>query len=171
MSKQCCSPNGLAPNVRAWTGLFTRWLGHEPGADRPRILLAESGEHVAELLSSWLERAGYCPRIASDYFTAYNQFRKERPDLLVVDANPGRLPSLAFIRRWKTEAPDMPLLAISGGSSREATNLARAGADGILVKPLNCRGLLSQVEQTLSRYPRRKGAEYPAVLHRPPPAA
>ena len=119
-----------------------------PGG-RPRILVAEDGQHIAELLSLWLQKAGYHPLLATDGMAAWREFELRRPDLVTLDLNLPRISGFRLIRIFKREAPRVPVLVITGYDFQEAAEVAQFGADGFLTKPFSSEQLIAQVERAL----------------------
>ena len=152
MSLPPASQNGHRAGIGAWPGQLRRWLGVAGGDRRSQILVIEDGQYIGSLLSSWLERAGYQPLVTSNGLTAYRQFARERPNLLVVDVSHGQIPGPALVRRCKTADSRVPVLAISRGNSHDVVDLIQAGADGVLVKPLSSAEFVSEVERALDQY-------------------
>jgi CheY-like chemotaxis protein len=130
------------------------------GRPTPTILVIDDDGLVRETIVRILERKGYRTLAAPDGLRGLRLFRKERPDLVITDIIMPEKEGLATIREIRSECPDMPILAISGGGRiANLDYLAIAGLLGayaILPKPFVPGELLDRVARGLEP-PRRRG--------------
>jgi uncharacterized protein (TIGR02266 family) len=123
-----------------------------PGEPRAKILVVDDAPMFREIETIFLGRAG---RIltASDGPEALEIARRERPDLLLTDLSMREMDGDELCRRIRHD-PDLrrlPVIVVTSGSSAEEHERAvRAGADGVVSKPL-CRVSLLQVVQRFLR--------------------
>lgn len=120
-----------------------------------RIIVADDESAIRHLLVTALQRQGHEVDEAVDGKMAVELFRQEPCDLLITDIympNGDGLEAIAALRR---EAPDLKIIAISGGGSREGkdyfTAARRFGAARTLAKPLDMTKLLETVRELLER--------------------
>ena len=129
--------------------------GAEPnaaGEPRSKILVVDDAPMFREIETIFLGRTG---RIltASDGPEALEIAQRERPDLLLTDLSMREMDGDELCRRIRHD-PDLrrlPVIVVtSGGSPDEHERAVRAGADGVISKPL-CRVSLLQVVQRFLR--------------------
>lgn len=120
-------------------------------ADGDLILVADDDEHILELVSMYLQRAGYRVEAAFDGDETLRKTRELRPDLLVLDIMmPG--PDGLQICRSLRRRSDVPILLLTARTS-DIDKIAglRFGADDYLTKPFNPDELVARIEAILRR--------------------
>src|SRR3984885_13778215 len=98
---------------------------------RRSVLVVDDEPTIAEVVSRYLERAGYRTRVASDGVQAIEVAAHQRPDLVVLDLMLPRLDGLEVMRRLREHDPDrvaVILLTAKGEESDRVIGL-RLGAD------------------------------------------
>jgi CheY-like chemotaxis protein len=126
------------------------------GTDRskhPEILVVDDDEILRDLVTDWLEAAGYRVRRAGDCCAAAAQMNGELPALIVSDMfMPGACGAEA-IAQLKREHPGIALIAVSGhfnsGQGLSAQDALTAGADRALAKPVKRADLLRAVAELI----------------------
>ncbi len=115
------------------------------------LLVAEDDRNHAEILRRYLESAGYRTTITHDGRTAWEQFRRLRPDLVVLDVMMPELDGLTVCTLLRRES-DVPVLMLTARTSEDdlLTGLDR-GADDYLTKPYRPRELLARIHALLRR--------------------
>ena len=125
---------------------------------RGSVLVVDDEPTIAEVVSRYLERAGYRARIAVDGVEAIESAARQRPDLVVLDLMlPGldglevmrRLASLA-LRQHGRDRIAVILLTAKGEESDRVIGL-RLGADDYVVKPFSPAELVARVDAVLRR--------------------
>ncbi|MDQ6605889.1 MAG: response regulator transcription factor [Actinomycetota bacterium] len=125
---------------------------------RGSVLVVDDEPTIAEVVSRYLERAGYRARIAADGVSAIESAARQRPDLVVLDLMlPGldglevmrRLASLA-LRHHGRDRIAVILLTAKGEESDRVIGL-RLGADDYVVKPFSPAELVARVDAVLRR--------------------
>ena len=118
-------------------------------AARPRILLVDDNQSLAENLAEVLEEAGYAVRSAGSCAAA-EAVAQDGFDVALVDL---RLPDgdgTALAPRLKELSPDGEVVLLTGFATLESAVAAvRAGACAYLVKPCATHELLVTVEQAM----------------------
>jgi CheY-like chemotaxis protein len=125
-------------------------LDSSPHAGTP-ILVIDDDEIMRELVSDWLEAAGYRVSKAGDCTDAVEALKKETPAVIVTDMlMPGPCGAYA-IGELKKALPGVAVIAISGnfGSGQSLTPQAAlaAGASRALAKPIRRDELLKAVAE------------------------
>ena len=122
-----------------------------PTEDAGLILVADDDEHIVELVSLYLRRAGYRVEAAFDGDETLRKVRDLRPALLVLDIMmPG--PDGLQVCRSLRRRSDVPIILLTARTS-DVDKIAglRFGADDYVTKPFNPDELLARVEAVLRR--------------------
>ena len=123
--------------------------GHKRGS----VLVVDDEPTIAEVVSRYLERAGYDTRIAPDGTTAIELAAAQRPDLVVLDLMLPGIDGLEVMRRLRERGRDhiaVILLTAKGEESDRVIGL-RLGADDYVVKPFSPAELVARVDAVLRR--------------------
>jgi DNA-binding response OmpR family regulator len=129
-------------------------VGGEPfGPGGPRLLLVEDEPGLAEVLELHLSRAGFEVAVAGDGLTALEALERGRPDAVVLDLTLPRVSGfrvLELIRRDAVTAR-VPVLVLTALSFQEAKEVARAGADDFLTKPVAPQTVVVRTQRLLAQ--------------------
>jgi two-component system, OmpR family, response regulator ResD len=120
---------------------------------RGSVLVVDDEPTIGEVVSRYLERAGYRTRIASDGAQALELVAERRPDLVVLDLMLPGIDGLEVMRRLRQPEPDriaFILLTAKGEESDRVIGL-RLGADDYVVKPFSPAELVARVDAVLRR--------------------
>ncbi len=125
--------------------------GHSRGA----VLVVDDEPTISEVVSRYLERAGYRTRTAPDGLAALAAVAEQRPDLLVLDLMLPGIDGLEVMRRVREDggARDrvaVILLTAKGEESDRVIGL-NLGADDYVVKPFSPAELVARVDAVLRR--------------------
>lgn len=125
----------------------------DPVHVRGSILVVDDEPTIGEVVSAYLQRAGYETRVASDGDAALAAVAERSPDLIVLDLMLPGTDGLEVMRRVR-ERPDRSsaiiLLTAKGGESDRVTGLS-LGADDYVVKPFSPNELVARVDAVLRR--------------------
>ncbi|MBA3262372.1 MAG: response regulator transcription factor [Thermoleophilaceae bacterium] len=123
-------------------------------ASRGSILVVDDEPTIADVVSRYLERAGYTARTAADGPAALRSAGEERPDLVVLDLMLPGMDGLEVMSRLRDygEGPRVSviLLTAKGEHSDRIVGL-RLGADDYVVKPFSPVELVARVDAVLRR--------------------
>jgi CheY-like chemotaxis protein len=125
--------------------------------NRPNILVIDDDPIMRDLVTDWLEAAGYAVRKATDCQAACSEL-EQGPALVVSDMwMPG--PCGAEAIRWmRQKHPGLQLIAVSGhfGSGQGCTeqDAVGAGAARALAKPVKRAELLTAVAELIGPPPK-----------------
>lgn len=121
-----------------------------------RILIIDGDADAADANRVILENAGYEVMVANTGQVGLETVKKEKPDMVVLDAMLPDINGFSLCRDLK-ESPEyssVPVLFLTGlGTSAESyvANMAREHkADGFLAKPVDARDLLKRVSELLA---------------------
>ncbi len=133
---------------------------------RGSVLVVDDEPTIAEVVSRYLERAGYRTRIAADGVRALELVADQRPDLVVLDLMLPGLDGLEVMRRLRQpdrEPIALILLTAKGEESDRVIGL-RLGADDYVVKPFSPAELVARVDAVLRRVDTSPAHETPIEL-------
>jgi excisionase family DNA binding protein len=139
-------------DIDAWLGASRPASKAEPGGhgDRPRILVVDDDLSVRDLLEKALKMADYEVDTAGDGPAALDRLRALEYDLLITDLKMPGMDGLSVIREARRQAPDLPVVIITGYSTEanaiEAINL---GVSGYLTKPFRLPRILATTARAL----------------------
>ena len=120
---------------------------------RGSVLVVDDEPTISEVVSRYLERAGYRTRIASGGSQALELAASHRPDLVVLDLMLPGIDGLEVMRRLRQPDRDriaFILLTAKGEESDRVIGL-RLGADDYVVKPFSPAELVARVDAVLRR--------------------
>jgi DNA-binding response OmpR family regulator len=138
---------------------------------RRRVLVVDDERTIAEVVSRYLERAGYDTREAHAGPQAFSAARSWRPDLIVLDVMLPGFDGLEVMRRLQEatedgvahERPPVILLTARAEESDRIVGLRR-GADDYVVKPFSPAELVARVDAVLRRTSRAEATSSPVVI-------
>jgi DNA-binding response OmpR family regulator len=120
---------------------------------RGSVLVVDDEPTIAEVVSRYLERAGYRTQVAADGVQALAAVASDRPDLVVLDLMLPGIDGLEVMRRMREQGSDRIatiLLTAKGEESDRVVGL-RLGADDYVVKPFSPAELVARVDAVLRR--------------------
>ena len=119
----------------------------------PTILTIDDEDAIRWSFASFLEDGGYRVLEAENGRLGVELFRKEKPDLVLVDLRMPEMDGLEVLSLLSKESPDIPLIVVSGGGvARDAVNALKMGAWDYIFKPIESLSiLLHTVKKNLER--------------------
>jgi two-component system, OmpR family, response regulator ResD len=120
---------------------------------RGSVLVVDDEPTIAEVVSRYLERAGYRTQVAADGVEALAAVASDRPDLVVLDLMLPGIDGLEVMRRMREQGSGRIatiLLTAKGDESDRVVGL-RLGADDYVVKPFSPAELVARVDAVLRR--------------------
>jgi DNA-binding response OmpR family regulator len=120
---------------------------------RGSVLVVDDEPTIAEVVSRYLERAGYATEVASDGAVAVEAAATNAPDLVVLDAKLPRLDGLEVMRRLRAADGSRPAVIMVSGKAAESDRILglRLGADDYVVKPFSPAELVARVDAVMRR--------------------
>ncbi|MFJ6698094.1 response regulator transcription factor [Streptomyces sp. NPDC091272] len=116
-----------------------------------RILVVDDDPTVAEVVTGYLERAGFAVDRAEDGPGALRAAGLHRPDLVVLDLMLPGMDGLQVCRELRARGP-VPVIMLTARSDEEERILGlEVGADDYVTKPFSPRELVLRVESVLRR--------------------
>ena len=120
------------------------------GHVRGSVLVVDDEPTIGEVVSRYLERAGYETRVAGDGAGALKAVEERAPDLIVLDLMLPGIDGLEVMRRVRDRAGAIILLTAKGEEYDRIVGL-RLGADDYVVKPFSPGELVARVDAVLRR--------------------
>ncbi len=133
---------------------------------RGSVLIVDDEPTIAEVVSRYLERAGYRTRTAADGARALAMIGSQRPDLVVLDLMLPGIDGLEVMRRLRHSEHDpigVILLTAKGEEADRVIGL-RLGADDYVVKPFSPLELVARVDAVLRRVESAPAQQAPIEL-------
>lgn len=124
------------------------------------VLVIDDSEKIRKTVKLMLESAGFDVSLATDGEDGLDQFRHERFDLVISDILMPRKDGLQTIRELREMTPDLPIVAMSGGThfssgSCDATSYALSlaeefGATRTIAKPFSRDNLFTVIRECMT---------------------
>jgi DNA-binding response OmpR family regulator len=116
-----------------------------------KIVIVEDEPSISEIVSLYLNRAGYDVSCFSDGTKALDSLTEQLPDLVIVDVMLPDLDGFTLTRKLRDKS-DIPIILLT--SRREESDRIAGlelGADDYVVKPFSPQELVSRVRAVLRR--------------------
>ena len=116
-----------------------------------KILVVEDDSAIRETLRVWLNRSGFNTLFAVKGSDGLQAFRREKPDLVILDVMLPEIDGLEFCKRIR-EFSTAPVLMLSAlGEATDRILGLEVGADDYLCKPFNPNEIVARVRALLRR--------------------
>lgn len=115
----------------------------------PRILVVDDDSALAEMIGIVLEGEGYTPAFCGDGAEAVDAYRREKPDLVLLDVMLPGLDGIQVCTQLRAES-GVPIIMLTART--DTTDVVRgleAGADDYVVKPFNPVELMARIKARL----------------------
>lgn len=117
----------------------------------PTILVVDDDRRVLELVSTCLSQAGYNLITATDGETGLMEYRRHRPNLVILDVMMPGMDGWDVCRRIRQES-DTPVIMLTAKDDEFDKVLGlELGADDYITKPFGLRELVARVKAVLRR--------------------
>jgi two-component system response regulator ResD len=118
---------------------------------RGSILVVDDEPVIADVVSRYLQRAGYATEAAADGFEALKIAGDVHPDLVVLDLMLPGLDGLEVMRELQQLRPTRVILLTAKGEANDRITGLQRGADDYVVKPFSPAELVARVDAVLRR--------------------
>ncbi|MBX9393748.1 response regulator transcription factor [Streptomyces sp. TRM72054] len=116
-----------------------------------RVLVVDDDPTVAEVVSGYLDRAGYVVDRAGDGPDALARAAAHWPDLVVLDLMLPGMDGLEVCRQMRVRGPVPVIMLTARGDEDDRILGLEVGADDYVTKPFSPRELVLRVESVLRR--------------------
>lgn len=123
---------------------------------RKNILLVDDDKHIQELVTFFLEQAGFVVRTSADGFTAIEELQTRHFDLIILDIFMPHMNGFQTLNaiRANSKVKGIPILMLTGdGSKRNIERVASEGVTEFVVKPPTRDDLVGRIERMLGGKP------------------
>jgi two-component system response regulator ResD len=120
-------------------------------APRGSVLVVDDEPTITEVVSRYLERAGYTTHVAADGPGALQVAAEARPDLVVLDLMMPGMDGLEVMRVLRERQQVLVILLTAKGEQADRIIGLRLGADDYVVKPFSPAELVARVDAVLRR--------------------
>ncbi len=131
---------------------------------RGSILVVDDEATITEVVSRYLERAGYATHVAADGPGALRIAGESHPDLVVLDLMLPGMDGLEVMRRLRERERVSVILLTAKGEHTDRIIGLRLGADDYVVKPFSPAELVARVDAVLRRVDNSPELEEPIVF-------
>lgn len=115
------------------------------------VLIAEDEPEIADVISTYLTRAGFRTVVAGDGDIALTHFRQLKPDIVLLDVKMPKRDGIEVLRTIR-QTSDTPVVMITAmAEDIEKVSALRLGADDYVVKPFNTLEIVERVKAILRR--------------------
>ena len=112
------------------------------------VLLVDDDQDMLNLLSKWLEGAGFTPLLASSGGDALRQLGISRPDIVVTDLFMEEMDGMTLVTRIHDENPLTPVIMLSGQARiPDAVRATHLGTSAFLTKPIAKEAFLEEINK------------------------
>lgn len=139
---------------------------HIPITDPPRgrVLVVDDEQPLAQMVDTYLTRAGFDTAQAHTGPAAIDHARRWDPDVIVLDLGLPGLDGLEVCRRIRAFSDCYLLMLTARSSEDDAITGLTAGADDYITKPFGIRELVTRVRAVLRRPRLSSGTSFTAPL-------
>lgn len=117
-----------------------------------KILVVDDDPDIAGLLKHFLEAKGRCVQTAADGPQALELFRKESPDLVILDVMLPGMDGWAVLKRIREQSQTPVLMLTAKDTPTDAAKGLLAGADDYIAKPFDLAVLEARIAAVMRRY-------------------
>ncbi len=114
-----------------------------------RVLVVDDDPALAEMLGIVLRGEGFSPSFVADGDAALGAFRRERPDLVLLDVMLPGTDGVEVCRQIRAESGVPIVMLTAKGDTLDVVNGLESGADDYVVKPFKARELVARVRARL----------------------
>ena len=116
-----------------------------------KILIVKDDHNISELLQLYLKNEGYETVIANDGGEGIDQFRRFRPDLVLLDLMLPVMDGWGVLRTIRQDSKVPVIMLTAKGETSDKVTGLKQGADDYITKPFEMKEVLARVEAVLRR--------------------
>jgi DNA-binding response OmpR family regulator len=118
---------------------------------KPRVLVVDDDEALSALLSDYFARFGLTTDTAATPEEALRAFKREAPDIVVLDVMLPGIDGFAVCRKIRETSPVPIIMLTARGDVADRVMGLELGADDYLPKPFEPRELVARIQAVLRR--------------------
>jgi len=126
----------------------TYYPSHVPRKNKMKVLIVDDDIIVRESLAKVLRKKGYEPLLAADGIEAFERYKQDRPDLVLLDIDMPRQSGWVTLEKISKFKPIAPVIIITG-LPNQCDRAAAAHIRALMLKPLDVPLLIRVVEQSI----------------------
>jgi two-component system response regulator AtoC len=112
-----------------------------------QVLVVDDEPLIRQSLRTALQQEGFQAEMAASGTEAWERFRRDRPDIVLLDLVLGDADGLALLQRMKQEAPETKIVIITAhGSISQAVTAIKQGAHDFIKKPFELDEIVATVQ-------------------------
>jgi two-component system response regulator MtrA len=119
---------------------------------RARVLVVDDDPALAEMLGIVLRGEGFEPSFVSDGDAALGAFRREKPDVVLLDLMLPGTDGIEVCRQIRAESGVPIVMLTAKGDTEDVVRGLETGADDYLVKPFKPKELVARVRARLRKH-------------------
>ena len=117
----------------------------------PKILVIDDEQGIRNLLDTLLRRKGYDVILSANGQKGLELFRREQPDVIVLDLKMPGMDGLTVLQQIRSLDPKKPVIVLTGAGTAEAEQKVRAlGATEYIEKEFSLHRLGGSLKRLLS---------------------
>ena len=124
-----------------------------------RILLVEDDASIREVTTLGLRAAGFSVEAAVDGVEALERWRRDRPDLVLLDVMLPRMDGLQVLQAIRREATTPVVMLTARADTIDVVVGLESGADDYVRKPFEMPELVARVRAALRRHAPPRGSD------------
>ncbi|MCT4608835.1 MAG: response regulator [Pelagimonas sp.] len=115
------------------------------------ILVAEDEREISEIITTYLERAGFRTITAADGDLALTHFQHFKPALVLLDVRMPKQDGIDVLRKIRRSSDTPVIMVTAMAEDVEKISALRLGADDYIAKPFNALEVVERVKAVLRR--------------------
>ena len=119
--------------------------------EQPEILVVDDDPNIRELERLYLEKENYVVRTAADGKAALEEFRKQPPDLILLDVMLPGADGYEVLRNVRKSGNIPVIMVTARGETFDKVLCLELGADDYIVKPFDGKEMTARVKAVLRR--------------------
>ena len=117
-----------------------------------RVLLAEDDADMLDVTTYALRKYGFAVTGVTDGAAALERWKKDQPDLVLLDVNLPSLSGMDVCKRIRAASPTPIIMVTALSDEDHVVEGLEAGADDYVSKPLSYRALATRMRTVLQRH-------------------
>ncbi|KUG04086.1 phosphate regulon transcriptional regulatory protein phob (sphr) [hydrocarbon metagenome] len=120
----------------------------------PAILIADDNQQITSILGEYAKKEGYDPIIALDGLDALEQYKRRKPDIILLDVMMPGMDGFQLCREIRKNSNVPVIMVTARGEDYEKIMGLDIGADDYIVKPFSPGEVMARVRAILRRMER-----------------